>query len=388
MVRLLCALLLLSVMVNVYLFSKVTSTTASTTAEPTFDSPSISASETPASTPVASDRPSDVSVAHPSERSSPEVPESGVTLAFLNALKQAKEYDRLRFYVQEYLRSHPQDIEALLLEAEVYYYTAPLNMALVNYYGLLDENLDKSHIENILKLIDVNTTRIIQQFSGDGSWDLLAEFLEPLIQVDPLNRRYVMALATAYGKQNQTVLMENVLAALPSDDLRAQRLRESIYAQDSAQVSPESAWEELADNQDRNDTTETGNHRLVPLIERNGQYYTDVKINSVNARLLIDTGASTTAVTDSVFAKVDPRKTTYLGNFNVQTAGGSISSALYKVSEIQVGSEIFNNISVMVLPTENMRDFDGLLGVNVIRRFNLTYDPSVGTMRMYRKARR
>jgi clan AA aspartic protease (TIGR02281 family) len=297
----------------------------------------------------------------------------------LRALKKAKEYERLAFYVQSYLRDYPQDTEALLIEAEAFYYTEPLNTALLNYYALREQILSAEQIESINKLIDVNTTRIIQQFSGDGAWDLLATFLEPLIQVDPLNRRYLMALATAYGMQQQTVLMENILASLPANDQRAQRLRDNIYARDE---KPEP---ELLTNTN-NDLQDYSNRgRAVPLVERNGQYYTQVSIDGVNALLLVDTGASTTAISTRVFAQIAKQETSYLGNFTVQTAGGNISSPIYRITNFKVGSEILNNISVVVLPTENLRNFDGLLGINVIKSFNVEYDPNIGGMRMFKK---
>ncbi|WP_395342380.1 TIGR02281 family clan AA aspartic protease [Ningiella sp. W23] len=312
--------------------------------------------------------------------SSGQLPTTRVTLQYLRELQKAKNYELLAFYVQSYLRAFPRDMDALLLEAEAYYFTQPLNLALVNYYGLLDSPLSIDQLEQIKKLIDVNTTRIIQQFSGDGSWDLLAAFLEPLIQVDPLNRRYIIALAKAYGMQQQTVLMENVLASLAPDDPRAQRLREDIYRPDE---NAESVDDELLLTQ--NDAFEQSYESEVQLTRRRGQYYTQVAVSGWEADLLIDTGASITAVSDQVFEQIDDDDTTYMGTFNVQTAAGMVSRSLYKVSSFTVGDEQLNNVSVMVLPAGDIQGFDGLLGMNIIRRFNITYDPSTGYMRMYKR---
>lgn len=188
-----------------------------------------------------------------------------------------------------------------------------------------------------------------------------------------------MALATAYGMQQQTVLMENILASLPADDQRAQRLRDNIYGREQA---PEP---ELASNTNNTPRDYSNRQRVVPLTERNGQYYTRVALSGVNALLLVDTGASTTAISAQIFAQIDSDDTAYLGNFNVQTAGGMISSPIYRIANFQIGSETLKNISVVVLPTENMRNFDGLLGINVIRSFNVEYDANIGTMRMFKK---
>lgn len=135
----------------------------------------------------------------------------------------------------------------------------------------------------------------------------------------------------------------------------------------------------------KQDPTITVRGRVVPLVERNGQYYTHVSIDSVNTLLLVDTGASTTAISNRAFAQIAKQETSYLGNFTAQTAGGNLSSPIYRISNFKVGSEILNNISVVVLPTENLRNFDGLLGINVIRSFNVEYDPNIGGMRMFKK---
>lgn len=302
-----------------------------------------------------------------------------LSIEYLKALKAENKFEALRFHVSRYLRQHPQDIDALLLEADAFYYTEPLNTALINYYGLRDALISDEQLDNINQIINVNTTRIIQQFSGDGSWDLLASFLEPLIQVDPLNRRYLLALAKAYGMQDQSTLMEDVLAALPLNDPRAQRLRDSIYGDDTTSSPQIARQEEPAPSFEG----ETKNEVL--LVERRGQYYTNVSLSKVEAQLLVDTGASITAVSDAVFEKINSRNTAYLGNFTVQTAGGRVSSQMYKVSELTLGSTTVRNVSVMVLPSENMSDFDGLLGMNVIRMFDISYDQSLGRMRMFGK---
>ncbi|MFC4699757.1 TIGR02281 family clan AA aspartic protease [Glaciecola siphonariae] len=302
-------------------------------------------------------------------------PPEGITMAFLQSLKKAQKYESLAFYVRGYLREHPQDIDALMLEAHAYYYTQPLSVALVNYYGLRDALISDAQLAEINKIIDVNTTRIIQQFSGDGSWDLLANFLEPLVQVDPLNRRYLIALAKAYGMQQQTVLMENVLASLLPNDPRAMRLRESIY---------QSANNETSITEDVFDVSEQTLEGEVPLIARRGQFYTQVEIAAVKAELLVDTGASTTAIAESIFNQIDIKDTSYLGTFNVQTAGGKVSSPLYRITELSLGDQSLKNIAVMVLSTENMQNFDGLLGMNVIQHFNVTLDQATGNMRMYK----
>nr|WP_168710931.1 retropepsin-like aspartic protease [Ningiella ruwaisensis] len=327
-----------------------------------------------------------------SQRKAPvSVPDTGVDMTFLLKLKKEQQYAALAFYVKNYLRENPYDLDALLLEAEAIYFTEPLSNALINYYGLLDKSLSPEQLTQIKTLIEANTQRIIQQFSSDGSWDLLATFLEPLVQVDPLNRSYIIALAKAYGMQAQTVLMENALAALPSNDPRASRLRESIYARLDNREAPLERQSDTFAPENLTDSS-TGEREIkgneVALENRRGQYYTEVGFANTRAKadMLVDTGASTTAISERIFDSINDSEKTYLGMFNVQTAGGALSSPVYRVRNLYVGEINFTNVAVMVLPSENLPDFDGLLGMNVLNQFHISYNANDGQMRMISRA--
>lgn len=300
----------------------------------------------------------------------------------LELLAQQQEFEMLEFEVRAYLRLYPQDINAMLLEAQSYYHNKPLNIALIHYHQLLSQALSPLQVKDIEKLIAVNTTRVIQQFSGDGAWDLLAEFLEPLVQIAPLNRQYLMALARAYGMQSQFTLMEAVLANFPSDDLRASRLRENISARLNTSTQDEPSIEISKSTAD----TLIGDRRADLLLKQEqGQFVTAARVHNTAVNFLIDTGASTTAISNVKFDSIDSGQTEFIGLFNVNTAGGTIEAPIYKVKHITVGQRTLVNTSVLILPSENLGRYDGLLGMNVLSQFDLVYDAGTRTMRMYKK---
>jgi clan AA aspartic protease (TIGR02281 family) len=303
-------------------------------------------------------------------------------LAYLNNLAQKQQFVLLEYEVTDYLRLYPQDIEAVLLEAMAYYHTQPLNTALVHYIELLSLPLPIEDREEVEKLIMVNITRVIQQFSGDGAWDLLAEFLEPLVQVDPINRQYLMPLARAYGMQRQFSLMEDALAAFSPTDVRANRLRDNVMARLNNEPSAQTPDDlpllaELPQNRNR---------EADVLVKQNrGRFVTQARVHNTPVNLLVDTGASTTALSDIKFSTIDKKHLEFLGLFNVNTAGGTIEAPIYKVSQFKIGQRTLRNTSVLVLPAENLSQYDGLLGMNVLSQFDLAYDAETETMRMYRK---
>jgi clan AA aspartic protease (TIGR02281 family) len=302
---------------------------------------------------------------------------------FLKQLVEEQDFDTLEYEVGLYLRMYPQDIEAMLLEAKAYYHTKPLSIALVHYQELLSQPLNNAQRNEVEKIIAVNTTRVIQQFSGDGAWDLLAAFIEPLVQIDPLNRSYLMALARAYGMQRQFTLMEDTLANFVPTDARANRLRDTIMARLENGAPQEETLEDKVSAPDL-----IAQRRAADVLLQSssrGHFIASVQIHNTAARMLVDTGATTTAISDVKFGDIPAEKAEFLGLFNVNTAGGTIQAPIYKVKEFSVGKQTLENISVLVLPSDNLSRFDGLLGMNVLNQFDMIFDATSRTMGLYKK---
>ncbi len=303
-------------------------------------------------------------------------------LDYLQQLAKAKEFELLEYQASNFLRNYPTNTDAMMLEALAYYHTMPLNVALVHYKDLLSQPLSDEQSLQVKKILNVNTTRVIQQFTGDQAWDLLAVFLEPLVQVDPTNRQYLMALARAYGMQSQLSLMEAVLANFRSDDARASRLRDNILARLNNNDSPASIPIEQSVSNINSDNTRIAD---LTLNQSRGQFIAKAKISDVNVDLLLDTGASTTAISNRKFVDIDERNTEFLGLFTVNTAGGTIQAPIYKITNVVLGDQTITSSSVLILPEENLGRFDGLLGMNILSQFDLAYDAGAQTMKLYRK---
>jgi clan AA aspartic protease (TIGR02281 family) len=298
--------------------------------------------------------------------------------ALLQTLQSRQKYVDLKLPLREYLKLYPNDYKAWLIEADFILHTEPLSSAIVFYYDLLEKMLPEVEENKVTRIIQLNTSKAIQQLSRDTAWDLLATFIEPLLQIDPLNRGYIMALAKAYGKQGQATLMEDALAALPYDDPRAQQLRNSIYSPTAADIADEV----------QNEVTETASlsKRKVPVLGNGNQFFVRTKIDSYSQLLLVDTGASTTAISNRVFIKLPESDKEFVGRFTVQTAGGNIEAPLFKLTAITLGDITINNVSVIILPDESFSGtFQGLLGMNVLKNFDFRFDPEKQQMTLFER---
>jgi clan AA aspartic protease (TIGR02281 family) len=252
--------------------------------------------------------------------------------------------------------------------------TTLLSDAIAHYYDLLRSPMTAAQQSEIELQIEQLSKNTIEQLKRNYSWNILAMFVEPLFQLDPSNRLYILSLAMAYAKLFQEGLMENVLASLDFDDPDAQKIRKVIVTQ---QIIP--ANNEVGDLDVGEKTANLG--RPIPLKQFGDQYVVEAKLSSNPVALLIDTGASVTAISKQYFDNLSNRyKVNYLGSFNIGTAGGSIMARMYKFRELTINHVTVQNLPVVILPMQGIENADGLLGMNFLREFDFKIDQQQSVM--------
>ena len=308
------------------------------------------------------------------KRLSQPVTERTELLARANLWFKQKKLVTLGAFLQAYLKQYPQDMAFLLIEAKLKVETTLLSDAIAHYYDLLRKPMtsaQQGEVEHHFVVLSKNT---IQQLKRNYSWDILAVFVEPLLQLEPRNRLYILSLALAYAELLQEGLMENVLASLDFDDPDAQHIRKIILAQ---QMIP---TDDLTDEPDSGEITiNTG--LSIPLKQFGDQYVVEATLSSNPVALLIDTGASVTAVSKQYFDTLNNRyKTEYLGRFSIGTAGGSIMASMYQFRELSINHVTVQNLPVVILPLQGIENADGLLGMNFLREFDFKIDQRQSVM--------
>lgn len=280
--------------------------------------------------------------------------------------------------VRTFLRQQPDNIEAQLIEAELIARTEPLAIALVHYYSLLDLGLDSEQRKTITQKIEQLFENATEQLRFDRSWDLLAELLEPLVQIAPDERRYLILLAEAYAQQLNAVLMENALAGLNSDDPAIESIRNILARKLDSDDDPDG--NDIAQNDNFNNTQNDPAVTRIQLDRLGNQYTVDTGIDGRPVRLMIDTGASTTAITARAWGRLSQRiASQFIGIFKVNTAAGFIEAPMFKVKSFTLGSLSFDDVSIMVIPSRMMGDDprsspQGLLGMNILSNYNFQID--------------
>jgi len=285
-----------------------------------------------------------------------------------NLWLQQNNFLRLGTFLQGYLKQYPQDMDFLLLEAKLKVATTLLSDAIAHYYDLLRKPMTRAQHDEIEQQIEQLSQNTIKQLRRNYSWDILAVFVEPLLQLEPSNRLYILSLAKAYAELFQVGLMENVLASLDFDDPDAQSIRNIIAAQQITLADDE------LDDQDASKTA-ANRGRPVPLKKFGDQYVVAATLSSNPVALLIDTGASVTAISKQYFDNLSNRyKTNFLGRFSISTAGGIIMARMYQFQELSINHVTVQNLPVVILPMQSINNADGLLGMNFLREFDFKID--------------
>jgi len=295
-------------------------------------------------------------------------------LAQANLWLKEKNLLTLSVFLQRYLKQYPQDMDFLLLEAKVKVETTLLSDAIAHYYDLLRNPMTDAQQSEIELQIEQLSKNTIEQLRRNYSWDILAMFVEPLLQLAPNNRLYILSLAMAYAELFQEGLMENVLASLDFEDPDAQRVRKILEAQ---QITP------VVDEVDDFETDDViaNQGRPIPLKQFGDQYVVEAELSNNPVALLIDTGASVTAISKQYFDTLSNRyKINYIGSFSIGTAGGSIMARMYQFRELTINHVTVQNLPVVILPMQGIKNADGLLGMNFLREFDFKIDQQQSVM--------
>lgn len=278
---------------------------------------------------------------------------------------ESGQYQRVARFLQDYLQQYPQDVDFLILEGDLVAKTDLLSDAILHYYTLLNLPLNTTQRQQVTSTIDSLTVNTITQLKKAYSWDVLAVFVEPLLQIAPTNRKFILALSQAYAEQQQVTLMENTLAALDYNDPDAMAIRAIIKHTETAPAYTQQ------DTQNTQKIAETA----VNLVQHGDQYVVGVQLNGNELNLLLDTGATTTAISYQVFSQLHNQyKIKFIGRFTVNTAGGKVLAPMYQFATLQIDDAIVKNITVVVLSLGEMEHADGLLGMNFLREFEFRLD--------------
>jgi len=124
--------------------------------------------------------------------------------------------------------------------------------------------------------------------------------------------------------------------------------------------------------------TATPPGNVVQLTQSGDHYLVDSSINAANATLLLDTGASITALDSKFLERIGARDTGR--RLTLQTANGQTEGIVYEIRLLRIGRTQVHNFEVAGLDFGERTRFDGLLGMDFLNMFSYTIDNSNNTL--------
>ena len=114
----------------------------------------------------------------------------------------------------------------------------------------------------------------------------------------------------------------------------------------------------------------------VPLERLGSLFVVTIQINEArSARLILDTGASHTILSRAIARDLGLFSLRPVASVTMHTVGGSVQADMVQVDSIRIaGAEVRNSLAVIHDLPDTPPGIDGLLGLSVLREFEVTLD--------------
>ncbi len=292
-----------------------------------------------------------------------------------SALERARQFiDRNEFpaavqTLNELLRKEPSNAEALLLLARVLEKQGKHQDAVATWFRYLNVEIDARKTDEALAYLSSYLLRLVKNpgiFGASREW-LIAQ-LNDLIKLTPDNGELHLQLAEMHFKTaDQEQAQYHALMAANQERTRA-RAEDFI-----AKMADEGLAGQTLDDEINVVLVRYGNQFLVP-----------VSVEGEPVKLLLDTGASISGLT-STFLNRNYSLVKSPKPIQLNTASGTVDSYLFTVESLEIAELKFNKHMLARLPMDNHDAFDGLLGVDILGRFDFVIDQQKAILRLRKR---
>ncbi len=283
-------------------------------------------------------------------------------LDYLEGYLRAGDDYALTALADAFLSVHYDDIDVLLLLARHqlqsdYWAEAARTFQLTYAYSATQPG-QRSRVDQAFEQF---VQQVDDQLAIQSRWQTLLGFYETLAQMDlgdAEQRLRLGELHLRHGEPGYGRTLLNELASHPGVGARATALLNNTQPPPVAErPAPPPVGSIPLDT--------IGSHYLLPLGLDNQQ----------EVRLVIDTGASLTTLTQRSFDRISADvRFTELGPQMFNTASGTTRGMVYRVDSVQIGDHRLTDVPVAVLDFNTPENVDGLLGMNVLSQFRFEVD--------------
>ena len=285
--------------------------------------------------------------------------------SLINSLMNKRDFDKAVSLLKSYLELNPDSAQAWGTLASIYEKQGRRQLALEAWFNFIEYEGDSSRldpvIDNLKKYFLGAITGKNPKISSDNEW--LLEKLQLLTEFRANDGELHWILASLFLEKEDDYQAQ-YHALMAATDPQVQKRAEKILAQLNGESLPDNL--------------------SIPLIRYGNQYLVKVNVEGEPAVLLLDTGASISGVSQS-FVDRYPYLVKNTKPISLNTASGVERSYLFTVDQLGIESLSFDNHILAVLPMSPQTEFDGLLGVDILGRFDFVIDQDALLLQLKRR---
>jgi clan AA aspartic protease (TIGR02281 family) len=291
-------------------------------------------------------------------------------LAYLNARVHQCADDAFVDLIDLWLEAYYADIQVLLLLADSQRFCgspeeAGRTLQIANTYALNPGERESVAVA-VARLVVATDKRL----SKRQDWIELLGFYEFLETIDLATNTAQLRRAGLYQRIGEIQYSRQLLTELQASD-------DGLSPEWTAALN-----RQLADSIDT-PFSEDQPQLEIPLTRRGNHHMVSATINGVRqVALVIDTGASITTLSEESFRQMPNGGFRYVGTQLFNTANGMTQGEIYHVDSVQLGEITIPDLKIAVLELGKSDGLDGLLGMNVLRRFRFEIDQDNEVLRM------
>ena len=285
-------------------------------------------------------------------------------MSYLETYLNSNDDTALTNLVDAFLGRYYDDVDVLLILARYHWQSdypaeAARTFQLANTYAF-----SPAKQQQVSRALQSFVQDVDSLLAGQARWQDLILFYETLTVLDLSQPAYQLRQAELYLARGETASGRSLLSRLANNPAVA-RQAETLLRNIDAGSAPDARPKPRKSNMDSIALDTAGSHYHLPM-----------RINgAVDIRLVIDTGATTTTITQRKFESMSRRSNfTFVGPQMFNTANGVTKGTVYRADKFQLGNHVLSDINIAVLDFDMPDGIDGLLGMNVLSNFRFEVD--------------
>lgn len=254
--------------------------------------------------------------------------------------------------INDFLNLEYDNPYALYYLSKIRYIKKDYEKSILLLFKITETYTNETLKQLVIKELNENIFAYLDILDKEKELQKMQSFLLILQEKEPENYKYKYALAKLYFDLKYYEKAKYLFEEIASNELYENNILEYIKTINKKLKIKEKFTQK------------------INLEKRDTHFFINALINeTIQVKLLIDTGASLTLIDENIFKEVELNS---LESINLNTANGVVQAKVTNVESFSINDFKFNDFKISISSLNS--DFDGLLGMNYLKNFDFYID--------------